>query len=87
MIKAFSSVIVGALVAFAGPAHSFELNSPVDCALGETCFIQNYVDRDPGPGVRDARCGPRSYNGHKGTDFSVPDVATMKRGITCARGG
>lgn len=44
----------------------------MDCALGETCFIQNYVDRDPSEGVSDHLCGQLSYDGHKGTDFRVP---------------
>lgn len=35
------------------------------------CFIQNYFDHDPGPGVRDYACGPLSYDGHTGTDFRV----------------
>ncbi|MEM9060741.1 MAG: M23 family metallopeptidase [Pseudomonadota bacterium] len=54
---------------------------PVDCELGTTCIIQNYVDRDPGPGVADFTCGPLTYNGHKGTDFRLLDDAAMERGV------
>ena len=54
---------------------------PIDCVVGQTCIIQNYVDRDPGPGATDFRCGHLSYDGHKGTDFRVVDVAALRRGV------
>lgn len=54
---------------------------PVDCALGQDCFIQNYFDTDPGPGRRDFACGHLSYDGHDGTDFALPTLADMARGV------
>ena len=54
---------------------------PVRCTLGSDCFIQNYVDRDPGPGWRDYACGPLAYDGHKGTDFRVRSLADMESGF------
>lgn len=57
------------------------LSLPIDCVLGETCHIQQFVDRDPGPGVADFRCGGLSYDGHKGTDFAIPTLADMARGV------
>ena len=30
-------------------AGDFALNWPIDCVLGDSCHIQQYVDRDPGP--------------------------------------
>ncbi|MEM7210964.1 MAG: M23 family metallopeptidase [Pseudomonadota bacterium] len=54
---------------------------PIDCELEETCFIQNYVDRDPGPGIADFTCGPMTYDGHQGTDFRLIDDAAMHRGV------
>lgn len=54
---------------------------PIDCAPGETCHIQQYVDRDPGPEARDWACGPLSYEGHKGTDFSLATLARMAEGV------
>ncbi|MEM6905041.1 MAG: M23 family metallopeptidase [Pseudomonadota bacterium] len=69
------------LLAAALPAGAFEMVSPVACTLGETCFIQNYVDHDPGPGARDTFCGPHSFNGHKGTAFRLRDLAQMSRGV------
>ncbi|MGX9356596.1 M23 family metallopeptidase [Roseobacteraceae bacterium S113] len=50
---------------------------PVDCALGETCYIQNYVDRDPGPEWRDFSCGKLSYDTHRGTDIALPTRADL----------
>lgn len=57
------------------------LTLPVDCAVGTTCFIQHYVDRDPGPGVRDYRCGSATYDGHNGTDFRLPTLGALRRGV------
>jgi hypothetical protein len=55
---------------------------PVDCAPGETCFIQQGMDRDPGPGAVDHACGPLTYDGHSGTDIALPTLADMARGVT-----
>lgn len=57
------------------------LGLPIDCTLGETCYIQQYVDRDPGEGARDFTCGTLSYDGHKGTDFAVPTLEVMRAGV------
>lgn len=59
----------------------FQLSWPVDCTLGQTCHIQHYVDRDPGPGERDFTCGTLSYDGHDGTDIALPNRAAMKAGV------
>ncbi len=66
-----------------GPAspERFELGLPVACALGETCWVANYVDVDPSEVARDFRCQPRTYNGHDGTDFAIRDLAVMARGM------
>lgn len=61
------------------PGGGFGL--PVDCAMGTTCTIQNYVDHDSGDGWLDHTCGPLSYNGHRGTDFRVPTQIDMHRGV------
>ena len=61
----------------AGPQLVF----PVDCVLGQTCEIQNYVDRDPGPGAKDYRCEERTYQDHKGVDIRVPSMAAQRAGV------
>ncbi|RDC73162.1 M23 family peptidase [Rhodovulum sp. 12E13] len=54
---------------------------PVECTLGRDCYIQQYVDRDPGPGVRDFACGALANDGHKGTDIALPTEAAMRAGV------
>lgn len=59
------------------PALSF----PLACEPGRTCEIQHYVDRDPGPGTRDYRCGLKTYDKHTGIDIRLPDMAAQRRGV------
>ena len=72
-----------ATIALAGAAGAgpLKLGFPVDCDLGSTCFIQNYVDRDPGTGVADFACGDLSYDDHGGTDIALIDLEQMERGV------
>lgn len=69
-------------LALAPSAGAFELQLPVDCTLGDTCFIQNYFDHDPTAAVADPACGPLSYDGHDGTDIALPTLADMAAGVT-----
>lgn len=71
------------LIFAAAPALARDplLGLPIDCTLGEDCFILQYTDADPGPGAADYTCGPMSYNGHKGTDFALPSFAAMEAGV------
>jgi hypothetical protein len=62
-------------------ASAPRLAFPVRCELGVDCFIQNFVDRDPGAGWRDYACGALSYDGHLGTDIRVPSLFEMERGV------
>ena len=64
----------------AGAEPRFEV--PVACEVGRDCFVQNYVDQDPGPGRLDFACGPLSYDRHGGTDFRVRDLVAMAQGTT-----
>src|SRR5262249_35663984 len=52
-------------------ATAFELGLPIDCEVGRSCVIQNYVDHDPSPNARDYQCGTLTYDGHNGTDFRL----------------
>lgn len=71
------------LLTLAAPvaAGALDLTLPIACDLGETCHIQQYVDADPGAGAQDYRCGPLSYDSHKGTDFALPTLAEMAAGV------
>ena len=57
------------------------LDLPIDCRIGEDRWLVNFVDRDPGPGRTDFRCGDLSYNTHKGTDIALANIAQMRRGV------
>ncbi|MBP0031246.1 M23 family metallopeptidase [Roseofilum sp. Guam] len=54
---------------------------PIQCSLGEDCYILRYVDRDPGPGYVDVGCGRMTDDGHSGTDFGIPDEWAMQQGV------
>ncbi|SEQ69347.1 M23 family metallopeptidase [Thalassovita taeanensis] len=62
-------------------AGEFQLSLPIDCTLGESCFIQQFVDHDPTAAAHDYTCGPLSYEGHKGTDFGLLSLASMEAGV------
>lgn len=84
--------VVGLLLAVAGIPAAAEpprLSMPVDCTPGEDCWLVNYVDLDPSAGARDYACGGATYDGHKGTDFAVRDLAAMRDGVAvrAAAGG
>lgn len=70
-------------LALAAPlaAKDLSLGLPIDCTLGQNCFVQQFVDRDPGPDHSDYSCGSLSYEGHKGTDFALPSLAAMQAGV------
>jgi murein DD-endopeptidase MepM/ murein hydrolase activator NlpD len=70
------------------PAPS-RLRWPVPGSYGADWVINNYVDLDSGPGIRDYRGGSKSYNGHNGVDIDVPNFRWMDNGfrVIAARGG
>lgn len=72
--------VAGLAAGRAAAADGLRLGLPVACAYGETCFIQQYVDADPGPGHQDHMCGTATYDGHKGTDFRVR-IAEAQKGV------
>ena len=74
-------------MALAFPAGAFELAFPADCRLGDTCYIQQYVDHDPGSSAQDFTCGPLSYEGHDGTDIALPSRAAMLTGVNVLAAG
>lgn len=73
------------LAPFAGTVATAEgapqLGLPLDCEPHQTCFLQNAVDLDAGPGVRDAGCGESTYDGHQGVDFRILSIAAMRQGV------
>lgn len=63
--------------AYPQPVHSQvrpaapRLDLPVACDMARDCSIQKYVDRSPGPGRLDYRCGSITTDGHDGIDFRL----------------
>ena len=54
---------------------------PIACSVGQDCWIVNYVDDDPSAGRKDFMCLDMSYDGHKGTDFALPNLAAIEQNI------
>lgn len=64
-----------------GPAEGTQLLSPLSGTLNHTFFYLNYVDEDAGTGIQDYTCGPKTYDGHQGTDITLPSFAVMDSGV------
>ena len=67
--------------ALAGDVPRDGFGLPVDCRLGTNCWIVNYPDAGPGPTSLDFNCNHLTYDGHKGTDFAVRDLAAVRQGV------
>lgn len=78
-----AALALGFGLAFSLPgwAQTPSFQVPIDCEGPDTCWIYQYVDRDPGPGWADYFGGSRSYDGHKGTDFGITGYPVMEQGI------
>lgn len=70
------AAIIASLILFAAPAMAEpppKLRLPLDCKIGESCWMMNYADHDSGPNAVDFRCATRTYQAHDGSDFAVRD--------------
>lgn len=72
---------VAAAAAMPPSANAPKLAFPVACEIGKTCEVQNFVDRDPGPGAKDYRCGTQTYHDHGGIDIRLQDMAAQAAGV------
>jgi hypothetical protein len=72
---------LGQGLAAAAQNATLVLESPLGCANGRDCFIQNYMDHDPGPGFQDYTCGSLGYDSHTGTDFRPLNPAALRDGV------
>lgn len=59
----------------------FSLLWPVDCALGDTCWIARYPDKYTDKTATDYTCGFRTQEGHDGTDIAVSDLSALDTSI------
>lgn len=78
--SALSSVIV-ASIALPTQMLGLELDLPLTCVSNGSCVVQQYPDVVPGPKAADYHCGTLSYDAHDGTDFRLPDLRPMRRGV------
>jgi len=62
-------------------AQDFSLVQPIDCELGDTCYIQQFVDHDDTDGVQNFQCGTLTYDGHNGTDFALLTLTALEEGV------
>ena len=77
-------IAAAALIALPFPAPAQDgpsLGLPIDCTLGETCFVQQYPDMDGGPASADPFCGSATYDGHKGTDIRIRYMTDVAKDV------
>lgn len=59
-----------------GEGSAEEISLPLACTPGVDCFVQKYVDVDPGDGIADHACGRMTSPQHKGTDLRIAPGTT-----------
>ena len=67
------------ILLFSFSAAAIELIFPLDCDLGKDCWISNLPRHYLRDKQVDFRCGPNTYDGHKGTDFALKDYKQMEK--------
>jgi hypothetical protein len=81
MMRSSFAALAFSCAATSVAAQDIELRSPIQCSLGDDCYIQQYVDHTKGKGASDFRCSNLSYNRHRGTDFAVRTLQQMHAGV------
>jgi Peptidase family M23 len=74
-------LVLTSLFGVANAETALQLSLPLACTPEKDCFIQQYVDVQPGPGEKDYRCGIATYDGHDGTDFRLLSVKAAEAGV------
>ncbi|MEQ9199723.1 MAG: M23 family metallopeptidase, partial [Rhodospirillales bacterium] len=64
-----------------GAADFPELSLPIDCKLGEDCWIINYFDHAPENRILDYTGGTNLYDEHQGIDIAIPSIRAMIQGV------
>lgn len=81
MQRIWAAAAVGLCLAAPAQAEPPALSLPIDCDLGQSCYIEDYVDLDPGKGLRDHACGFKTRDGHRGTDIVLLSFDAMLAGV------
>ncbi len=63
-------------------ADALTLAWPIDCELGKTCFIQNFVEHGTATPAVDFACDGATFHGLTGTDIRIRSLAAMRAGVT-----
>ncbi len=74
-------ILLCACLAAPAAAQAPRLDWPVDCDLGQTCYVEDYLDRDPSEARRDYACGLNTRDAHGGTDIALDSFEAMTRGV------
>lgn len=64
------------ILLFSYNATAIKLEFPLDCSLGENCWISNLPSHYLKDKQVDFRCGPNTYDGYKGTGFALIEGKT-----------
>ena len=80
-MRAASIALISAFAAAPAVAEAPRLDWPLACDLGTTCYVEDYLDRDPSSKRRDYACGLNTRDGHGGTDIALTSFAAMRAGV------
>ena len=87
-LLAAATLLVIASPAAAQVAPDGGFSKPLKCTLDRDCWIINVPDADASDKkAADHRCGFRTYNGHKGTDFAIRDFRALDSGAEVVAAG
>jgi Peptidase family M23 len=79
---ALALVVVGSAAGAGGANGAGEFTFyPQAGILWQDLYPANFVDLDPGPGLRDFNCGTQTYDGHTGTDSTIRSFREMDIGV------
>ena len=76
-----ASLILGFTAPVVAENEPPKFSFPVDCVLGQNCWIARYMDRAAGPSKADYTCQPQTEDKHNGTDIALADVGVMQAGV------
>lgn len=62
-------------------ADGLRIDLPLACIPGIDCLIQRYPDVNPTKSTNDHACGDMTSDGYTDTDFRIPDLLAMQKGV------
>ncbi|WBU59372.1 M23 family metallopeptidase [Paracoccus albus] len=80
-IHKLAALVMALSVPWTAPLAAQQLELPIDCQIGQDCFVQQFPDMDPSEGAQDPFCGKASYDGHKGLDIRLRSLNELARNV------